>query len=196
MLGSFPQSGFGVLVFGAAAEEFPFPLGHRESCSRLAKTNRFLELSSLDGRNRGNSLRQIPKLAAPPSPSSYTPPSFDPRILQQHWCRFPGFSLCPTPQFAGLSGRLVSHPFIPRNQEKQRLRCSQSPSFELSESEGSTPKIPNLLVQLQAMDLAGTEPRHMEVAQEQDIVLSWGQHVSLWKISGKGIMDLLIIDII
>lgn len=66
----------------------------------------------------------------------------------------------------------------------------------MSESEGPTPKIPSLLVQLQGTDLAGAEPRHVEVAQEQDIVLSWGQHVSLWKISGKGIMDLLIIDII
>lgn len=66
----------------------------------------------------------------------------------------------------------------------------------MGESEGSIPKIPSLLVQLQGTDLAGTEPRHEEVAQEQDIVLSWGQRVSLWKISGKGIMDLLIIDII
>lgn len=66
----------------------------------------------------------------------------------------------------------------------------------MGESEGSIPKIPSLLVQLRGTDLAGTEPRHEEVAQEQDIVLSWGQCVSLWKISGKGIMDLLIIDII
>lgn len=66
----------------------------------------------------------------------------------------------------------------------------------MGESEGSAPKIPSSLVQLQGMDLAGTEPRYVEVAQDQDIVLSWGQHVSLGKISGKGIMDLLIIDII
>lgn len=92
MSGNFPQSGFGVLVFGAAAEEFPFPLGQRESCSRLAKTNQFLELSSLGGRSRVNCLRETPKLAAPPSPSSYIPQFFDPKIPQQHWCRFPGFS--------------------------------------------------------------------------------------------------------
>lgn len=79
-------------------------------------------LSSLDGRNRVSCLRQIPKLVVPPSPSSYIPPSFDPWIPQQSWSRFPSFSFCPTPQFAGLeplSGRLVSHPFIARSPEKQ-----------------------------------------------------------------------------
>lgn len=105
-----------------------------------------------------------------------------PRSSSSTGADFQVFPLCSTPQFAGLeplSGRLVSHPFIPRSQEKQRLHRAQSPSFEMGESEGSIPKIPSLLVQLQGTDLAGTEPRHEEVAQEQDIVLSWGQRVSL-----------------